>query len=783
MLKALLLFMVVFNLHSLEISISSAKEAGEPYSILNIKNDERFLCQENLDDHENVVSVVCAFSKIPLEAIPKFSNIFFQVETKQKDNNFFIIIKPTQKIKLYPIAFDLRSENEIFNSKVEMSKSWSVVAYGKKIPFLDELKTNKDNTINFPLTFKDEPLPYVGSLDLKGDPIHSEKIADVSEYVRIKKSFDDENYENTLNLIVDTLSNYEDSLFLPELLYYKIKSQSKLNMYDDVIDDANLFLKKYASDENVAEVLSLLGRAYDKNEQNSDAEYFYDRLFSEHNDSIYAKWAKIYMAQSLFESAQYTKAINTLEALLLSTDNLEIGVEAGFELVKVLQASAKYKDAKEYATKILTLKPDIFRDKFIDSFEIVHSFADNEHYDIASKITISMLEDKNYPQYYEELLKNCAIWLGKSGDKKSSGEYLDRYISEFSDGAYIEDIKVAKDTLFFELDDVSSSDRLAEYDKLMEEYAGNTIAQKALYEKAKLLDKEGRFKEVLELENELHKLDEEIYPQVSETIKSAAIMAMQDALKTKECSRVLSISSTYAIELDDEWDDGVYECAMRGADYELAKKIVSKNITTTNIELKQKWLYRYVKVEFGVGEYSKVLELSSDLLALLEENSPYNGVYRYIFDANQRLKNSDKMIESILKVDEIFNSSYEDLARFAAVVNLASIKNDDSLVITYATKVMQIQKNSTTKPYSPSVEFALYDAYVNKKEYKNALEVIVSLDELELDKKDRSKQKYLLGNIYTKLWRDPEAKVAYDEAIKADEASPWAKLAKEANKL
>ncbi len=782
----LLLFTIQSFLYSLELSISSAKDSGEPYSILSIKNSQKFLCQENKNEFEDVISVVCAFDKKPQQELPRLSNIFFQIEPKVKDKTFFLIIKPTKKVKLYPIAFDLITDNVIYKSKVELSSSWVVIGYSDKIPFIKNQESGYKNSLNFPITFANQDLPYIGSLDLKGEPIHSERLQDVSEYVKIKESYDIKQYESTLSLIKEAMNDYPTSLFMPELLYYKIKTEDKLALYDNLIDDANTFLRKFASDENVAEVLSLLAKAYDKDEQRSDAQYFYDRLFSEHPDSIYTKWANIYLAQNYYENAQYQKASQTLQNLLEQTDDIDVGVNAGFYLVKSLMASAKYKDAKKYAQKILKLKPTIYNQNFLQSFDMLNNFAENEYWDIAAEIAKVLLNSKEtYPDYYEELLKNCGIWLSKSDDKKGSQGYLDRYLAEFGDGIYSEDVKVAKDRLFFELDGIEDKEKLTQYDKLIDEYSGNSIADKALYEKAKLLNKEGKFSDVLALENELKTLDDALYEGVDEIIKTAAIGSMQNSLKDKECLNVLSISSKYGIELSDEWDDGVYECAMRGADFELAKKISSKNIASKDIQVREKWLHRYIEVEFATGNYSDVLGASKDLLALIEDDkdSKYKDVYRYIFDTYQRLENYEKMIESIVNIDETFNTSYEDVARFASIVTIASLKNDDNLVINYAQKVLNIQKNSTLRAYTPEVEFALYDAYTNKKEYKKALQVMTSLDDFELNKIQRSKQKYYLGNAYTKLWRDGDAKIAYDEAIKADDSSPWAKLAKDASGL
>ena len=110
-------------------------------------------------------------------------------------------------------------------------------------------------------------------------------------------------------------------------------------------------------------------------------------------------------------------------------------------------------------------------------------------------------------------------------------------------------------------------------------------------------------------------------------------------------------------------------------------------------------------------------------------------------------------------------------------------KKDDNIVIKYGTIVMNIQKSSSSSAQSPFVEFTLYQTYIAKEDYNRALEVIKSLDKIELSKTERSRQKYLLGSVYSKLWRDDESKAAYGEAIEAEPSGVWAELATSAKDI
>lgn len=785
MLKTIFFILLSFNLFALELSLEGAKEEKKPFSTLHIKEKEKFLCQEFKDDFDTVTKIVCAFSKHPSQEIKKLQNSFFEITTQTKDKTFFIVIKPFKKMKLYPMIFDLKKEDSVFSTDIEISNHWMVVGYEEKIPFLQSNKLS-ETALNFPLTLKKDMLPYVGSLDFKGNPVYIKKVGDVTDYIKIKKHYEEKNYEAVLELSDDIIDEYPNSLFMAELLFYKIKAHDKLKNSEAVIEVAKKFLTNYSADENIAEVLSLLAKAYDKDGLSSDADYFYDRLFSEHYDSVHAKWGLLYMAESLEASGSSSKARDLYLRAIKETQDLEVGVVAGFKLAQNYMSSSNYKESAEYIQKVAKVKPEFFAVQKDESIDLMFSFVENEDYKSGSIIAKALLQNiqKNEDEY-EELLKESGIWLSKTEDKKDSLELLNRYITEFSDGQYITEVKFAKDSLFFELNDENNTQKLEKYDSLMEEYSGDTIANRALYEKAKLLIQNAKYNEALKLEPKLLNLDEQEFKDVKDLIKEAAIGTMKESLKAKECSSVLVISSKYNIELSNEWDEGVYECAMKGADFALAKKMADKNIKSKDINERKKWLYRFIKVDFATGNYSDVLEASKELVTLIKDdkNSPFVDVYRYIFDTYYRLENSQKMIEAMADILNIFKEDYKDVERYAAVMSVGSTKKDNNLVIEYGQKIMNIQKNSTQKPQSPFAEFTLYQAYLEKENHKEALAVIKSLDSVELKNRDRARQKYLLGNVLAKLWRDKEADAAYDDAIKADPASAWAKLAKSAKDI
>lgn len=786
MLKSLLLFFLLsFNLFALEISLQGAKEDHQSYSTLHISDKDKFLCQEFKDDFYNVVKIVCAFPKTPSQKIQKLQNSFFEIESEVKKGTFFLVIKPFEKMKLFAMVFDLVKEETLFSADVELSNRWMVVGYKERLPYV-EAKEKSDASINFPFTLSNDKLPYVGSLDMEGNPVHIKRVGDVSEYIKIKKLYEEKNYEFTLELIDDIIKDYPDTLFKPELLFYKIRVHSKMDENEKLIEVAKDYLRDYSSDENVPEVLSLLARSYGKVGQNSDADYFFDRLFSEHADSEYAKWGYIYLAESLEASGNLSRPQSLYEKAIKETQSIDVAVEAAFRLANIHISNAKIKDAAQQIEKVVKAKPEYFSQEKHKSLDMMYDFYDNEDFISAASIAKAVF-DKMDPddEEYEELARNIGIWLSQSENKKEALEALNRYIERFSDGMYMQEIQVAKDSLFFDVNDENTSSKFANYDKLMQEYANDTIGNKAIYEKAKLLVEQKMFSEVLGMEEKLYGLDSAEYVGVPALITDAAIGSMKQALDAKECNSVLIISSKYKIELSSEWDDGIYECAMKGADFELAKKMADRNLKSKDLQQRKKWLYRYIKVDFATGNYSNVIEASKELVTLIsdDKNSAYKDVYRYLFDTYHRLEDYEKTIEAVAKVVNAYGDDYADIDRYVAVMAVGSDKKDNNLVVEYGEKVMKIQRASGSNPQSPFVEFTLYWAYNEKEDYNRALEVIKSLDAIELDKTQKARQKYLLGNVLSKLWRDEEASKAYQEAIDADPTSAWAGLAKSAKAL
>jgi len=766
--------------------LSGAKENFKEYSILHIRNVDNFLCQETKDDFNNVTQIVCAFSKKPEKEFKKIQNDFFKIDTQIKKETFFLLITPYSKMKLYPMEFNLSVDDEVYQANVKLSKHWMAVGYKDEIPYIQNDKRS-DTAINFPFSLAKDKLPYVGGLDIKGNPVHIKRVGDVTDYLQLKKYFAEEKYELCLETIENVLKDYPNSLFKVELLFYKIKVFAKLQSYDDLITAAKEYLQDYSSSENIAEVLSLIAKSYEKAGMSIDADYFFDRLFSEHEDSPYAKWGYIYKGEALEASGASSKAIEYYKKALYEAANIDIAATAAFRLAKFYILDAQPAEAAVYAMKIVNAKPSFFfKDDLKSGLQLMDSFAEESDYVTASAIAQVILDemDKKYDEY-ESIVKDRGLWLSKTENKQEALIALNRYLDEYQYGSYEAEVQEAKDALFFDAADANLSTKLAQYDDLIEKYNGDSIGNKATYKKGKLLLENKLFSDVLGMEESLLALDNQTYPDVKEMIHASAEGVMKNALEIQECQEVINISNDYNITLSSKWDDGLYGCFMKGADYTLAKNIAVGNLKSKDLDERKKWLYRYIKVAFATGNYSDVIEASKELVSLIEKDkdSEYKDVYRTLFDTYQRVEQSNKMLEAIVSIEKVYGITYKDIDRYVTVMTIGSDKKDDTLVLKYGEEIMQIQNSSNSYAQTPFVEFTLYESYINKENFNAALAIMKSLDERTLTPNQRARQKYLLGSSYNRLWRDEEAKEAYNQAIKAEPASAWAKLAQDAKDI
>jgi len=693
-----------------------------------------------------------------------------------------MIITPKTKIALFPVGFDLRYDAQLYSSEVQKVNHWTIIGYTKEIPMLPQVKANPD-AINLPLKTVKENYPFVGGLDLKGNPIKMKSVQDVNDYMELKKAYKVKDYSKVLFLARDTLKKHPNTIFTNELILYQIRALHYLGEYEQLLLLSKQFVRQYSSDPNIAEVLAYSANAYGELGQNIDSDYFYDRLFTEHGDDPFAAKGMYFKAKHLEVLGSPTKAAKYYREALSRTKDVNLASACAFELAQMELGGKNPQKVTEYIDKIARVNPQYFNEVRPEALKMIEILQGYKDFLTAAKITQSLIKSVPYksPQH-QALLKNLGVFYAEGGKKAQALETFNEYIKLFPNGEEIADVRRAKDGLFFEKEEPNGEKGIKKYDDLIERYGNDSIGQKALYKKAQLLFKEKKFEAILEMENELYKLDTTAYPESNALISKSAIEITKKKLQEGQCAQALSMQKMYRVKLLPQWDGLTFDCALKMGNFPLAKDLAQKHSKSKAISERQVWLNRLVKTHFALGEYSKAMSGGKDLIALLEiqKNPPLNDIYRTMFDSAQRSSDDVEMVKAIKGCESAFGSDFNDIERYSQMVSLGLKKKDNAMVQNYANKVIALQKRTATTTQSPFIEFTLAQVLMDQEKNKEALEVLKGLNAIKLNPEKKSRQQYLIGSLAMKIGDKREAKTAFNASIKADKTSAWGKLAKDA---
>lgn len=766
----------------MELSIQSGKEDGETFSILHLRHTSPFACEATKNEFGQEKRIVCRFATPARETLPPINNAYLTIKGASSANGYTITITPKAKMKLIPLPFDLTKEAQTYRSEVKSASHWSVIGYSKKLPLISPSAPS----INFPVKLTRDTLPYVGGLDLKGNPVKISQTEDVADYLQMKKAYEVKNYEKVLELSSYTLKKHPNSVFKNELMVYQIRAQHEKEEYEALLDSAKRFLRDFSSDTNVAEVLAYTANAYGKLGQSADADYFYDRLFKEHADSPHAAAGMIFKARELEAAGSPKRAKMFYQKALEMSLDVDVASQAAFKLAKMELDEGNTEAAKQHVDKILKANPKQFSQVRADAMNMADTFVYRKDHTTGIRITEALLKatEPKTPEH-EVLLRNLGLRLAKAQKKSEALKRLNEYLETYKYGDYTEEVRRAKDGLFFEEGESNATDEIGKYDELISRYGSDSVGQKALYKKAQLLLKEKKYNEVLDMEGELHRLDTTEYPKTNEIISQSAIGLEKRYLKEGKCAEAMALQKMYRIKLLPQWDGLLFGCALKTAQYSVAKKIAEPHLTSKPIAERQIWLSRMVKIHFALGEYKKALKGGDELISLLnvEKNPPLNEIHRTMFDAAQRLGDGEGMIRHIKSVEEAFRNDFKEIERYTQMVALGLKRKDEAMVQNYARKVTALQTRTKTYTQTPYIEFTLAQSLQNVGKDAEALRVLKTLDTRKLTPEKRSRQQYLIGALAQSQGQKAQARAAFNASIKADKNSAWAKLAKDALEL
>ena len=777
--------LIAASAHALSINITGAKLDGSFFSTAHIRHNKPFSCKAKVDDFKKVTKVFCSFSKRPNQTFQPISDRFFNMKSFQRNNRFYIEITPLHLAYLEPVCDNVIELKNMRAEHCKQSTHWIILGYKSKRPLIEK-DTIPTLGLNFPIKITTHKLPSVGSLDIAGNPIYFEEVKDVSDYIAIKKLYDSENYYDVIADVDLTLKKHPNSLFKSEMWLYKMRALFKLENYTDLNELSKQFLRVFSSDKSVDEVLYLSAKANQMSGLTNDADYFYSRLLDEHPNTAFASYGLIALGEQRQRGGESHIAEKLYKRALYETKDLDAASVASEHLYQLFSSKLEPVKAAEYMQKIINANAKYITSRPIESFENANDLADKEQFSTAAKIA-SMLLDTTSPisELYEKYYRHKVIWTDQAGKKREAFDLYNAYLKKYEYGQYEQYMKQRRDQLFFTLEESNVSKRLARYDELMEKYTNDEIAKKALYKKSLLLYEQKKYADVLGLQTSLNTLDKSIYKEIDNIIKGSAIELAQVALQNRECLSGIELMQSHDVNISNRFDDYLFECMINSGKYSDAQQIAKQHLNESSTKKRLKWLHGYMKTLRHSREYAQMADVAQDVLTLSQiENIPsYKKVWYELFDAYSKLNNQEKILETAQNIEKELKGKFENCEPYMQIVKMARDKKDNTMISTYAQKIISLQKFKNSFTYSPSIEFTLIQALMSQNSNEKAIDVLDELLKQTLKPEQSSRAHYLKGTLYQNLKNKDEAKVAYKKSKEASPDSAWGKLSSDAIKL
>ncbi|MDD3462216.1 MAG: hypothetical protein PHW07_01090 [Sulfurospirillaceae bacterium] len=778
----------------MNIILNSAKENRSAYALLHIINDTPVSCMAIPDAFEKE-HYICKFDGMVSKLPEARKTPMVAIDFYEKEKMFYVSVAPKVPSKLMPMDEYLYNTQDVLPilKNRDKQKHW-VVLLQEKAP---KKEFKKAEVLDFPVEFLKEQKPYVGALDLNGAPISYAQTKDISLYLDIKKDFESEDYEGVLKSVKRVIEHYPNSIFKSELELYNIRSMDRLaNSKDDqiakhydhneVVKLARSWIKEFSGDENIPEVLLYISKSYLKLGLTSDANYFIDILVSEHPQSEYTKKAILIFADSLYVKNKKDKALKLYSDVLYSSQNVDIASEAAIRLTAYNIDAGRTKEAKEYLLKVLNANSVyLLRDKE-ETYALAQKLYVSGLFDVAARVLDLLLSDMDKKnELREEYLKESGDWHVKANDVPKAYDRYKEYLNEYKNGSYLGEVEEKLDALFFDLKENNETKLENYYDKLIGSY-DNKIGDRATIEKGKLLLKQKRFYDVLEMEDALRRSSDGNNSEIETIINTSAQSLARDNLENDKCIEAISLIEKYKIDffgIDDE--SRLHACLMRLSRFDNAKEVSSSHLNDAKIEDKFFWIKKEVLALYKMGKYKEVVALKKDIFTLWELlKTPLElQVMQSILSSHLQLKQQEEALAMADVIEKNYNDNFSNIDIYADIVKTASDLKDDLVLSRFAKKLLDLQEKHNSHLYSPSVEFSYIESLKRLNQNAQALSVTEKLLSISLHVKEKARALYTAGELSMKLKDIKKAEEYFIRCVDTNETSSWKNICGENLKL
>lgn len=766
-----LIYLIFFLTHSFaaQLTLNRYEENNQSVDIYHLIDSNIISCQQEYGKgFEKIIR--CSLSHAVQLDKNHRNDTYFEILFEKND----VIFKAKRYVKILPIDDKLIDKTVVTREKGY--HHWVIIGSRYKPEIVEE---NKRQKFNFPVKYAKKETPYIGALDLNGEPIKNKKSAIYLS--KIKKLYGQKKYETILKLI-DQYQSHDDNTFYSEIELYKLRvlagvAKLQREKYEELLGSAIQWIEDNPSNKNIPEVYSYVVKSYLGKGRLKQAEKYLHILTSGFTDNKYTQMAQIFYADTIYKSKKRRKEAQKIyKDVLYATKDLETASVAALKIANSYIDFKEPEKAKKIYAKVLKSNPEFVKENYDESFTLAKRFADNELYDIALDIAY-MLEKVKKNTFQDELQKSIGYWEESRGNTEKALQKYTAYLKSFPKGQYKSFVLKHLDTLMIMQSEQNLSKKLSFIDVILQKYEDEEIQKRALEEKAKLLFALGRYDDILKMKEKLHKY------KIEKIIKKSAEKIIINALENKQCEKAVVTMRDYNITLPaDRYDEEIFTCYTETGMFTEAKKIAEEKIKTDDLHQKLKWLYLSTKLYKKLDQNKKVILAGNDVLKLSKAlgEKKYDDILYDIAEAYYNLREyDDLMLKTVKEIEQRFPEDVRNIDLFIKVVHYAQKRKDLMLQINYAKKVIDLKKRYNVTAYSPRIEIQYIHGLQKIGQYKKALAEDKKLLQKTLNDEQKAEVLYLAGELSIALQRKKDAVSYFTRCGEIVQNSNWQKLCAE----
>ncbi|MGL2885718.1 tetratricopeptide repeat protein [Helicobacter pylori] len=780
----LLMGLLSHSLNALSLTLTQGKEGGEDFSVLTLRNDKAFSCsyvnekppsgiEASLSIMHAKRPIECVIDSIPKEGFTPLENAFFNITYSMRQQQFILHIKPKvmRRLTLFSFDRDYKKAVPLFVENDPKAKMWQIIGYDQKIPFLSE-KDNAQKGLNFPITIKDAQTPIIQELDVNNKPLLTTKGYDLNAYLEAKKQMDSQAYFDALRTISRAFKNYPQTIFKKDLYLLEIIALGKLGIKKSLlIDIGTQWIKNYPTDPNIPEALYYVAKALDENNNYKQAVRYYKRILLEYKNSRYAPLAQMRLAIEAAEASDLSSASMLFKEAFSNAKDKESASEIALNWAEAEINYQNFNNAKYLIDKVVQSNPDYLSTHSELALELLKLLKKNQMNESAIEIAQLLLNQDDDVKAKEQALYDLGALYARIKDFKNAHLYNLQYLQDHAELERASVVRARDEKALFSMEG-NTQEKIAHYDKIIQNFPNSNEAQKALELKAQLLFDNKCYAEVLSMQKNL--------PKDSPLIQKTLNILAKTPLEDNRCEEALKyLSQITAFEFNPKEEIQAFDCLYFASLKEKAQIIALNALKAAKTPSeKLVWLYRLGRNYYRLGDFKNSTLASKDALILaqsLDKKEFYDIAFVLFSDYMQ---NNEK--ELALNLYAFLEKHFKDDKRMALVYfKLLENEKDPKSVKIYATSLLKLQDAYKDYSYTPFGEFALIDAYRVTKDYLKALEALDKLLNRRLSLEDHQKALYLQSSLLDLTNQKAKSKASLEKCVQLkqkDQTNAWQNL-------